>query len=506
MARKIIPPLDLMFFLTESPQSPKHVGAVQVFELPPDAPPTYLRDLVAAFKQAPAVAPFNQRPHFPRVGLPQWREDREMEMSYHVRHSALPQPGDHGQLMEVVQRLHGGLLDRRRPCWICQVIEGLEGNRFAIYTKVHHAYIDGMSGMKRMYGSLSTSAGDKKVVPTWSYEPARAATRDDRPGKGRDSATGRKLVTQAKGLMEAYSFLTDIGLQWLKLRDGKAQIPFSAGRTRMNRPVEWDSRSTAVCTFELDRVKAIGHHHGCTVNEVVLAIIGAALNDYLEQHHERPRVPLVAMCPVSLRTKGDDAAKTQVSAVHVTLGEPAAKLKDRLDQVVASSHAAKEAVSGLSAEAMMDYGVVIFALWEVLSRTHLDQFVTPSYNVLISNVPGPGDENLYLRGSRMLASYPISAFLPGINLNTTLLSHGNSLDFGLLGDRHALPDLDIVVERMLHYFQEMQREVLGSDQGKAVKKTRKKATSTTKPRTKAKAKAKTRAGGRGKSRTTARAS
>jgi WS/DGAT/MGAT family acyltransferase len=496
-----------MFFLTESAQSPKHVGAVQVFQLPPDAPATYLRDLVAVFKQAPVVAPFNQRPHFPRIGLPQWREDREMEMSYHVRHSALPQPGDHGQLMEVVQRLHAGLLDRRRPCWICQVIEGLEGNRFAIYTKVHHAYIDGMSGMKRMYGSLSTSAGDKKVVPTWSYEPERAAKRDQ-PGKANDRAITRQLVTQAKGLMEAYGFLTDMGLQWLKLRDGKAQIPFSAGRTRMNRSVEWDSRSTAVCTFELDQVKAIGHHRGCTVNEVVLAITGAALNDYLEQHHERPRVPLVAMCPVSLRPSGDDSAKTQVSAVHVTLGEPGAALRDRLDQVIASSHAAKEAVSGLSSEAMMDYGVVIFAMWEVLARTRLDQFVTPSYNVLISNVPGPGDKDLYLRGSRMLASYPISAFLPGINLNTTLLSHGNSLDFGLLGDRHALPDLDIVVERMLHYFQEMQREVLGREQPKvatkARKKARKKTSTATKP--KPKVKAKTRAGGRGKTRSTAGAS
>ncbi len=272
----------------------------------------------------------------------------------------------------------------------------------------------------------------------------------------------------------------------------------------MNRSVEWDSRSTAVCSFELDQVKAIGHKKGCTVNEVVLAIIGAALNDYLEQHHERPSVPLVAMCPVSLRTKGDDAAKTQVSAVHVTLGEPGAQLGDRLDQVIASSQAAKEAVSGLSAEAMMDYGVVIFAMWEVLARTHLDQFVAPSYNVLISNVPGPGDKDLYLRGSRMLASYPISAFLPGINLNTTLLSHGNSLDFGLLGDRHALPDLDIVVERMLHYFQEMQREVLGRNRRKATATPRKKASGATRARTKVKAK--TKAGGRGKTRATAKAS
>ena len=140
----------------------------------------------------------------------------------------------------------------------------------------------------------------------------------------------------------------------------------------------------------------------------------------------------------------------------------------------------------------MDYGVMIFAMWEVLARTRLDQFVTPSYNVLVSNVPGPGDDGLYLRGSKMLASYPISAFLPGINLNTTLLSHGNSLDFGLLGDMHVLPDLELVVERMQHHFESLQDQVLGARP--ATRATRKKApTSARKTKANSRSKAKTKA-------------
>jgi WS/DGAT/MGAT family acyltransferase len=216
-----------------------------------------------------------------------------------------------------------------------------------------------------------------------------------------------------------------------------------------------------VCTLPLDRAKAVGHARGCTVNEAVLAVIGAALHDYLEEHRENTRSPLVAMCPMSVRSQGDDSAKTQVSAVHVRLGEPDATISDRLDQVMESSHASKDEVQGLSSEAMIDYGVIIFGLWEILSRTRLDQIITPSYNVLISNVPGPGDDDLYLRGSRMLASYPISTLLPGVNLNATVLSHGNSLDFGLLGDMHALPDLEIVVQRMVLRFAELEKEVLG---------------------------------------------
>lgn len=464
----IIPPLDLMFFLTETPQSPKHVAAVQIFQLPADAPDTYLRDLVADFKATPAVSPFNCHPHFPRLGLPRWREDKEMEMNYHVRHSALPAPGSNQQLMEVVQRLHATVLDRRRPCWICQLIEGLEGNRFAIYCKVHHACIDGMSGVKHMYGSLSASPSEQKVTNAWSYQPESSVGRFRHQHR---ITTGYKLLRQAKGLVEASGFLGNMGLQWLKLRGGNAQIPFSASRTRMNRTIEWDTRSTAVCTFQLDQIKAIGHQRGCTVNEVVLAIIGAALDDYLEEHRENTQAPLVAMCPMSLRSKGDDSAKTQVSAVHVSLGEPTASISERLNQVIESSQAAKEAVSGLSPEAMMDYGVIIFGLWELLSRTGLERFVAPSYNVLISNVPGPGDEQMYLRGSRLESSYPISAFLPGVNLNATLLSHGNKLDFGLLGDMHALPDLNLVVERMAYRLAELEREVLGKAGRRGPKRT-----------------------------------
>jgi len=304
-------------------------------------------------------------------------------------------------------------------------------------------------------------------VPTWSFldeQPAHATDRQQ--DKKRSARTAPGLGDHVSAVVEASGFLAKMGMQWLKLRDGKAQIPFSATRTRMNRSIEWDTRSTAVCTLPLDKIKEVGKTHGCTVNEVVLAVIGAALHDYLEEHRENTRMPLVALCPMSIRAEGDDSASTQVSAVHVRLGEPHASLSDRLDQVMESSRASKDEVQGMSSEAMIDYGVIIFGLWEVLARTKLDQLITPSYNVLVSNVPGPGDNDLYLCGSRMLASYPISTLLPGVNLNATVLSHGNSLDFGLLGDMHALPDLDIVVERMIYRFAELEREVLGKTRRK----------------------------------------
>jgi hypothetical protein len=163
---------------------------------------------------------------------------------------------------------------------------------------------------------------------------------------------------------------------------------------------------------------------------------------------------------MSIRSDNDDSARTQVSAVHVRLGDPGVSHSRRLSQVVESSTASKAEVASLSAEAMMDYGVMVFALWELLQRSRLDRLLAPSYNVLVSNVPGPGDENLYLCGSRMVASYPISTLLPGVNLNVTLLSHGNSLDFGLLADRHALPDLGLLADAISRQFVEMEKTLL----------------------------------------------
>jgi WS/DGAT/MGAT family acyltransferase len=479
MAAKKIPPLDLMFFLTETAQSPKHVGAVQIFKLPAKAPKTYMRDLVKAFKEVPVVSPFDYRPHFPRTGLPEWVVDDNLDIDYHVRHSALPQPGTDEQLMEVLQRLHCGLLNRDRPGWICQVIEGLEGGRFAIYSKIHHAYIDGMSGVKRMYGSLSPSPTKMDIVPAWAYVADKKAG-DKGGSKKRAGKSSRSALSQIKAVTDLYSSFARVGLEFLNLRQSSAQTMFHAPRTRMNDRVEYDTRSIATCSLPLDRTRAVAAKYGGKVNDVVLTVVDAALHDYLEAHAENTDTPLVALCPMSVRAAGDDSATTQATAVHIRLGKPGATIRERLQQVIESSMATKEEASSMSREALMDFAMVMVAALELVERSGLGRIFSPSYNVLVSNVPGPAEDVLYLRGSKQLASYPISAFLPGSNLNVTVLSHGNKLDFGLVADKHALPDLRFVAERMEKRFAELAKGVPGkrtarkSPAGKA-KKVRKRA-------------------------------
>ena len=455
-----IPPLDLMFYLTETPQSPKHVGAVQIFKIPAKAPSTFMQDLVAAIKAAPVEAPFNYRPYFPRIGYPEWKVDDRLDIDYHVRHSALPQPGTDEVLRQVLQRLHSGVLNRDRPGWLCQVIEGLEGGRFAIYSKVHHAYIDGMSGVKRMYGSMSSDPKEMKIIPSWSHietkrpDPERKSAAKKPKGKA-DQA----LLTQARAMRELYTSFTARGLEFFKVREGGAQPMFHAPRTPMNDRVEYDTRSIGLCTLPLDKVRALAGKFDGKVNDVVLAIVDGALQDYLEYRGENTGAPLVALCPMSIREEGDDSATTQATALHVRMGEPDATVSQRLQQIVQSSRASKDKARAMSSAALMNLAVIMIASLEVLERTGLGGLLSPSYNVLVSNVPGPSEDVLYLRGARHLASYPISAFLPGGNLNVTVLSHGNNLDFGMVADKQTMPDIQYVVDRMEKRFAELAKGV-----------------------------------------------
>jgi diacylglycerol O-acyltransferase len=496
MANKKIPPLDLMFFLLETPGSPKHVGAVQIFQKPANAPATYMRDLVRSFKEAPVVEPFNCRPHFPAVGLPEWQEDTQLDIDYHVRHSALPAPGSEEQLFDVLQRLHCGLLNRDRPCWIAQIIEGLEGDRFAIYSKIHHAYIDGMSGVKRMYGTLSHSPDQVDIVPTWSYvaeKPQREAQPTaSQAGIGK---AGKALLAQLQAAREISAAVSKMGLEFLNLGPGGAQKFFHAPRTRMNERVEYDTRAIATCSLPLDRTRLMGEKTGAKVNDIVLTVIDAALHEYLEEKGENTRTPLVALCPMSLREEGDSSASTQATALHIRLGDPVSPIRERLQQVVDSSRAIKEEAREMSREALIDFALLMTGVLELADRTGLGRMLSPSYNVLVSNVPGPREDELYLRGSRQLSSYPISAFLPGGNLNVTVLSHGNRLDFGLVADKQALPDITFVARAMERCFAELETEVLG--QPRAVPKTRavrkRKVAAKAEPKAKPKAKPKIKA-------------
>ena len=180
----------------------------------------------------------------------------------------------------------------------------------------------------------------------------------------------------------------------------------------------------------------------------MLTVVDSALQDYLKAHDEVPEGPLVAMIPMSVRDEEDETATTQIATLLVEMGGPEMKLRQRLHKVASSAASSKYDAKAMSREALMDFVLMIGGAFEFLQRTGLETSVPPSYNVLVSNVPGAKSRNLYMDGSRLVASYPISTLTPGNNINVTVLSHGNSLDFGLLADHRAIPDIDLIVKGM----------------------------------------------------------
>ena len=175
MSTTPIPMLDLMFFLTESVENPRHVGSVLIFKRPPRGGANTAREIVAAYRASPPQPPFNRVPVFRKTGMPLWQEVDRYDPSHHVLHIALPAPGTDQQLHELIADLHAPMLERHRPGWKMYVIEGLAGGRFAIYHKVHHALVDGESGMQILRNSLAASPRDRVIRTTIGLDhPARA--------------------------------------------------------------------------------------------------------------------------------------------------------------------------------------------------------------------------------------------------------------------------------------------------------------------------------------------
>ena len=451
-----IPMLDLMFLLTETQDNPRHVGAVLIFERPSRGGAATVRQVISAYRRARPVPPFNRVPVLLRAGLPEWREVRTFDMRWHVQQRTLPPPGSDAQLHELVAQLHAPMLERDRPGWQVFVIDGLARNRFAVFIKVHHALVDGESGIELVHRSLSHSARDRRirtVVETTLPKPARP-----RPGSRLaqfehevDRAT-RTLLTVGLGSRR----LLEESLAGLRGFSHEETRPFTAPLTPMNEPIR-NARAIAHTVLPLPAMQAVARRWGATLNDVALCVLDSGMNRYLRGLGRVPERPLVAICPVSLQQADAKQATTQVSVFWTPLGSPVASVTSRMRELVANTRAAKERIRSLPREAAYAYAVLTFALGETLAllpRGSLDFFL-PS-NVLISNGRGPA-EPLYLNGARLEALCPVSTLIAGMGLNITFMSYAGQVVIGFTCNAASLPGADRLAQYTREAFAELQR-------------------------------------------------
>ncbi|SEH53176.1 acyltransferase, WS/DGAT/MGAT [Mycolicibacterium rutilum] len=448
-----ISPTDAIFLLGESREHPMHVGGLQLFEPPEGAGPEYLRGLADELLSQTDVQPtFRKHPAF-FGGLTNvvWSADRDVELDYHLRRSALPSPGRVRDLLELISRLHGTLLDRHRPLWEAHLIEGLSDGRFAVYTKFHHSLIDGVSAMKVMQRVLSPDATETEVRAPWSLPPRRSAPRD---------TSGPSLLQtlgQVAGSVAGVA-PTTVSLARAALLEQQLTLPFRAPKTMLNVRIG-GARRVAAQSWALDRIKKVKAEAGVTVNDVVLAMCAGALRLYLADQNALPDTPLVAMVPVNLRTEQDvEGGGNLVGAILCNLATDVEDPARRLATIAASMRDNKKVYSELprtqqlAVSAFLISGLA-FGLLPGFVRT-----APPPFNLVISNVPG-AREPLYWNGARLDGNYPFSIPLDGQALNITLANRAEFLDFGLVGDRRNVPHLQRLLGHLETALKDLERAV-----------------------------------------------
>ncbi|GIX35639.1 MAG: putative diacyglycerol O-acyltransferase [Lysobacteraceae bacterium] len=453
MAHHALNLLDASWLLVESRETPMHVGALMPFSLPDNAGPDFVRELMALFRAHREVsAPWNRRLKMPRLKglLPVWEEVEEVDLEHHVHHSALPRPGGERELGQLIARLHSQPLDLGRPPWEVELIEGLAGDRFALYVKVHHSLIDGIGGVRLLVRAMSEDPGESlRLKPFWCSAPERRTRRRRAQAAEAPVATAAHVAAE---LMEKLRFqagtMPDVArafgamLGAIGNRHDVLKIPFDTPISILNGRIH-GARRFATQSFELSRLKALAEAADATLNDIVLAICGGALRRFLEELGELPEKPLTAGIPVSVRPRDDDGSGNAITFIISTLGTDLADPLERLEAIRASTRRAKEHVQSLPREAMLQYTLLLMAPYMGTLLTGIGGRTRPMFNVTISNVPGP-PRPLYFRGARMEACYPVSLVTHGQALNITCQSYAGHLNFGFTGCRDSLPHMQRV--------------------------------------------------------------
>jgi diacylglycerol O-acyltransferase / wax synthase len=458
--------LDAQFLALETPRQSGHVGALAILDDSerPGGRLTIADICSLMSERLSLLPPLSWRLVEVPLGLdyPYWIEDPDFDMDFHVRELALPSPGTDAKLAEQVARIIARPLDRSRPLWELYLIHGLEGGGVGMLTKIHHALIDGLSGAEIMGVLFDLAPEGREVTNSRPPRPGREPSDLEMLARGL-AGIPRYPVRVLRSMPAALPNLTETPFGTLpgtgvvsRLADrvqravggdgsARDRNTLRAPKTSLNGRIS-AHRRFAFGQLSLDEVKAIKNEHGCTVNDVVVAICTGAVRRWLIEHGELPTEPLVAQIPVSVRTSEQagtygNRIMLMSAPLFTNLPDPVVRLR-RTHEALAVM---KERHRALPAELLQDANHFIPpAVFARAARATFALSVSspgrPTWNLVISNVPGP-QIPLYCAGARLDANYPVSVITDGMGLNMTVMSYCGHLDFGLVADRDQMPDL-----------------------------------------------------------------
>lgn len=467
--------LDASFLYFDTANAPMHVGGIMIYDqsTAPGGRVTFRGILSSIEKRLHLARCFRERLAYVPFNLdhPYWIEDPDFDLEFHVRHIALPQPGDWRQLCIQAARLHSRPLDHNHPLWEIYVIEGLDHvsglpkGSFAIVFKIHHAAIDGVTGAEMI-------AAIHDRTPDAEPPQAKEAWSPDAVPSNAD-LLARTMFNNVVYPFRLGRVMGEAAPAMARLREGlqarKFKTPAIVPRTRFNGTVTahrvFDGRS-----FALDEMRAVKNAvKDATVNDVVLAICGGSLRKYLQDKRELPEESLLAMAPISVRTEAQrGTAGNQVSAMvvplHTEIGDPL----ERLQAVHEGAVQSKALTRAVGARLLTDYAQFVPSALAGLAarlytRLNLANRVNPFFNTVVTNVPGP-QQPLYFSGARMVTTYGMGPIGDGLGLIHPVFSYCGQITVSLTSCRKLMPDPAFYAECVQDSFDELKAATVGKSE------------------------------------------
>jgi len=483
--------MDASFLYLETPEMPMHVGSMAIFRLPEGYTGDFFEDFKAMIASRIHVAPI-LKARLEKAPLdidnPSWVEDDQFDINRHIFRASLAAPHDRAMLERTVGWMHAKLLNRARPLWEFYVFEGMANNEIGLYSKMHHACIDGGAG-----AALTNMIYDVSPVPR---EFPKAVATNKPANEPRDIATNlldsyqqlwRQPLDAAKaksfdlprsGKSDIGSILFDNAMYQLEsgikmlgnvpetvksIRDLVAKVADPKSRdgiasmvspsTLLNKSIS-SERSFAGVSVSLPEAKALAKQAGGKLNDVVMALSSAVLRRYLTEQGGLPTRSLTAAVPISLREEGNTDANNQVFGMICSLATNIADPKERIEAIISQSAKSKEMshplralMPSISNISMLGAPMMIQVLALLYSRSNLSDVLPPAANVTISNVPGPR-QTLYAVGAELLHIFPVSISTHGLALNITVQSYRDQLDFGFIAGANIIPDVKALADML----------------------------------------------------------
>lgn len=453
--------MDNTFLLSETPTTPMHVSAIEIFDAGP------LRTAAGGIDigkiRAAYAGVLHRIPRYrqkllwiPIEDRPVWVDDADFNLDYHVRHVSLPRPGGEEELRRVASRIIANHLDRHRPLWEVWVVEGLEHDRFAIIAKTHHCMLDGVAGVEMAQVLLSPSPDGEieearpwtpRAVPTPRQllrdEAWRYATLPFRALRGL-----RELQEEARDVRAEIDTRVEALREFFDTATSKASDTPINGSLSPHRRFDWLSLSLA-------DVKAVRKEMRCTVNDVVLATVAGACREYLlARGVDLDDLVFRASTPVSLRVEGESSqVGNRVSSWFVDLHVAEADRTRQLQAIRGETEHLKESRQAVGMEMLM--AAAEFAPSGMLALG--TGFASDPMNLIVTNIPGP-QFPLYMLGSRLLAMIPEVPLIQNIGLGIALMSYDGRIFWGFTGDYDLVPDLECFIEGIERSFAELAAE------------------------------------------------